>query len=625
MMTIEQVAGAITANRESFAIAFLQAQSGFSWDKQVSFYIVTQEVNIADAFLEALQYAQNKSFLDILIDILIQGRMENGSLKRAAAEQAVQSGRSAPLQAMINEALGFAQPDVLAKGLDNGIRWTGKINIDNNFKGTGILVAPHLMLTAWHVVSSLFTLDAGAWTPDPGGGAHIIVEFDDYNISAANNLRPHRIQQVGAHEKWCALFSKCHEDELNNRLPEDLSKLEGLWDYVVIRLAKAVGVERTWASPDANVVVPRKDEELILFQHPGGQPMKIGRNFLCLTEPPDYQTIPRLRFLHTANTLSGSSGGPCFDKNFRLFGLHQGEWVNQSINGLKANRGVPMSMILDDARKQGGFPLPDPSEIPIWQMETDNITEPVIGADAFQTIAWDCAINGKRKMINITGNPGTGKTFFAELLVYMLSNPGNLHIILSAEVISKIDVLKLAEKICTIAGAPAPDFSSVTNMDSTTNTWVKNDLVPKVLTSIDSIRNGRLVWISITDLNKFAIAGDQLTEFLLTIYQKLASTDWLRVVLDGVKPALPENILRMMAPARTAEITEADIETFFRRFFADMRKNIDEDVIKATVRECIRKYNRWLAEDSTTAMKKLSDEVVDKMESYVDQESNPTV
>lgn len=617
MMTLEQIAGAITANRDSFAIAFLQAQNNFTWDKQISFHIVTQKVNDTEAFLEALQYAEARSFLDPLLDVLIQGGLENGSLKRAATEKAAQSGQFAPLQAMINAAAGFAQPDVLAKGVDNGIRWTGKINIDNTFKGTGVLVAPHLMLTAWHVVQSLFNFNAGEWEPDPAAGPRITVEFDDYNISVANSLRPHRIQQVSGHEKWCALYSGCHKEELADRLPANKSELYGLWDYVVIRLAKAIGVERTWVSPDANVVVPRKDEELILFQHPGGQPMKIDRNVLCLTEPPDYQTVPRLRFLHKANALPGSSGGPCFDKNFRLFGLHQGEWIDQSGGGMKTNRGVPISMILDHARANGGFPAPDPSEIPIWRLETNNITEPVIGADAFQTIVWDCAINGKRKMINISGNTGTGKTFMVELLVYMLSNAGNLHIKLSAEVISKMDVLKLAENICTISGAPLPDFSSMVNMDSTTNTWVKNDLVPKVLTAIDGIRNGRLVWISITELNKFAIAGEQVSEFLLTIYEKLASTDWLRVVLDGVKPGLPENILRMASPARITEITDADIETFFRRFFAEMKSDVSDDVINATVKECSRKYNRWLDENSATAMKKLSDEVSDKMDSYV--------
>ena len=112
-------------------------------------------------------------------------------------------------------------------------------------------------------------------------------------------------------------------------------------DYAVLRLAQTPGMTRRWADLDARAVVPKADTHIVLLQHPGGYDLKWDQNDIVAPEVAWCQVIPRLRFLHRANAVGGSSGGPCFDRTFMLFGLHQGEWTRGK-TGLRINRGVPI-------------------------------------------------------------------------------------------------------------------------------------------------------------------------------------------------------------------------------------------------------------------------------------------
>ena len=153
-------------------------------------------------------------------------------------------------------------------------------------------------------------------------------------------------------------------------------------------------------------------------------------------------------------------------------------------------------------------------------------------------------------------------------------------------------------------------------MNATSVTWVKDELATKVINALDTARNGRQVWLSIAELNKFDIVGDLASEFLYALYEKALQTDWFRILLDGLKGSLPEPMLRSSVTYRIGLIVNEDIEHFFQRFFASLRLPVIEATLNAVVKECMINYNKWLNKNEETAMQQLAEDVANKMDSY---------
>src|SRR5207244_3829891 len=139
---------------------------------------------------------------------------EDGTLRQVHLEELP---GNATLQAIVNSARGFADPHALARGVTNGMRWTGKVLVDNQPLGTGVLVLPHLFLTAWHVVKGLFSQNAGQWEPDTAAADRLRIEFDDYLFRRRQRTIAQQPLAIGAHQNWCAFFRPCHAEELQQR------------------------------------------------------------------------------------------------------------------------------------------------------------------------------------------------------------------------------------------------------------------------------------------------------------------------------------------------------------------------------------------------------------------------
>ena len=373
MLPIEDIVEAVRASRAEFGRLFLEAQIAAVSDpaRRVAFEAVAQSGVDTDSFAEALRYAQAQGWLDPLVHAIVDDGREDGRLAQLLVTEKVNAGDAA-LQAIANVAAGFSQPEVAYRGYATVRHWTVKILIDGQPSGSGILIGPNLVLTAWHVVRTLFT-------PQPGGGydwdrtaaGRLHAEFDDFLafVRPGGALGPATTARIRAHRDWCVVFSRCHNDELLSRLPNDLTQLDGQWDYAIIRLEKAPGQERRWASLDARAAVPRAESQIVVFQHPAGQPMRLGQGQILKPDQNAAAAIPRLRFLHGANTVQGSSGGPCFDSAFMLFGFHQGEWAGASGNGGPKNRGIPLAGVIEHIKAQiRNLPTPDPSVTPIWRL-----------------------------------------------------------------------------------------------------------------------------------------------------------------------------------------------------------------------------------------------------------------
>jgi hypothetical protein len=614
-LTIDELVAALRISRAAFGDLYLQAQAmfGVPGPARKQFEAVGLAADDREAYRNALTVARANGWLDPLLDFIVAQGLEDGHLAQAFAEDASRKPGNAALQAMTNEAAGFANPHVNWRGHADGMRWTCKILVDGVAAGTGVLIGPHLVLTAWHVVKRLFTLTTGqGWVPDSSAAPRLQVEFDDFlaMVEREGPLRPTRTQVVGVHLEWCVAYSACHEDELGDSLPADLTKLEAVWDYAVLRLVNAPGLKRGFVRLDRRSVVPRPNEPVLVFQHPAGQPMKMREDAIAAEDPATKGAVPRLRFVHLANALPGSSGGPCFDKTFTLFGVHQGRWNVATGNGKVANRGVPVARIDEHIEQTGFLPDLDPDENPLWNLGVANNLLPVIGCEEFQLAIWRSAVTGGRRLFVISGSLGSGKTFRLKLLSAMLPASEHLKVTLDAAAISKLGVEELVAAICREAGAELPVLESPSELGSTGSTWLRDEVCAKLMAALDGARRHRLVWLSIAELDHFDIAEEATSQLLLLLYEQTRAVDWLRIVLDGMRSDIPFSLRDLTARERATEVTLEQIDTWFHRLMNELRIPPDAGIQLATKR-AKKSYDQALAGmRPETAMDALVEEVL---------------
>jgi V8-like Glu-specific endopeptidase len=150
--------------------------------------------------------------------------------------------------------------------------------------GTGFLVGPRLLLTAYHVI--------------PGEGF------------AVDQVLPH------------CLFRFNYEEDLQGKIVNGkgfravkaISPCEEL-DYIFIELEGSPGSELGWVSLQHGTV--KKGERVNIIQHPQGEPKQISlqNNFV--------EHVGENVIQYTTSTLPGSSGAPVFNDQWELVAMHQ--------------------------------------------------------------------------------------------------------------------------------------------------------------------------------------------------------------------------------------------------------------------------------------------------------------
>jgi hypothetical protein len=628
-LNIPEIVKGLCISRSEFGRIFVQAQMDLveNGAERQLFEVIARSGIDEDAFSEALAWAEQKQFLDTMLRAIVAEGLEDGRITAALTAEAIAAnqdpGRKAALQAITDLSRGFQRPEVFYRGVNIGMRWTVKIMVDGAFKGTGVLIGPHLVLTAWHVVASLFDPDTdparpNRFLPKNNGQGRLSVEFDDLSGILDSQQPAGGPKRVQAHAQWCAAHSECHPAELKDTLPQNLAELNGFWDYAVLRLAKTPGLERRWAALDARAVVPKERDPIVVFQYPGGQPLRFDPHMVAAPEAPVPRgVIPQLRFLHTTNALGGSSGGPCFDRTFMFFGLHQGKWIKTEGGGQTINRGVPILAFKEEIQQKiRNFPVPDPSESPVWKLSSSDPSAPeapIVGSESFQWLVWRSALTGKPRFILIGGAAHSGKTFRLSVLATMLPDSGHLKVALRADAISKLSAMDLAKAVCKAAGPIVPQFVPASDFNSSGGTWVRDELVEKVIETLNTVRSGRLVWLTIAELNRSDIQGEQASDFLLFLYERVRTADWLRIVLDDMKGDAPSSIRELTEPHRVENVTQLQIETYLSRAIAEF-KTPQADVVQAFAELAFKKYERWLFKSVTNPMEQLSDELIDTVE-----------
>lgn len=600
MFTAAQIAAAVTATRGEFAELFLRAQklANIPFGDRTQFNAVGTDADDRKSFQQAATLAIDNGWDEQLVDEMIESDRETGVLRQARATA------TASLQAMNNLIQGLQNPITASRGLDNASRWTGNVVIDHRPAGSGVLFAPHLFLTAWHVVKPLFTKSGGQYRLRANAAGRIKVAFDGV-LGVGGTVRPSRQpQELGVHQDWCPLFVPCHAAELHHRLPPNLATLSGNWDFAVIRLAKPIGLERNYAKLNGQAPVPRAGGTIHVVQYPSGPVQWWHSNSIVAAANGQQSHIPSLRFLHSVNATTGSSGSPCFDMDFELFGMHQGVWANgpAGTGAGATNRGVPISRIWETLEKTQ-LPTLDPIEAPVWTLGSEHNEAAVIGCDTFLGELWAATLPGGNRVLHLTNtssaddnNRGGGKTTRALVAEQVLSPVNHLKVVIDAPGAVKRPVEEFARLLCEKAGTTLPQHTALADVHSTPALWIKDHLLPAVVEGLAKARGTRLVWLILKNLDHCAVYGDGTSDLLYELYQQVLTVPWLRVILDGMSG----NFAEALKPLTTYHIvpgspnnpavSREDILTYLQRRTVQLQLTVGPPDLTVQARRLHREY-----------------------------------
>jgi hypothetical protein len=239
---------------------------------------------------------------------------------RTIAEQLSLAPNSKELESIIQNSVGLPDVEEWRKLMIQSELAVCRVEHPvGNGLGTGFLLGSNVIITNYHVLRKIIE--------NPTLSRGVSFRFDYKQLPNGSVLR--NGQQYGlAESNW--LIASSPNDEL---------------DYALIRTSGEPGKDsvagqhgapiRNWLKPFAYDF--QVGEPLLIIQHPDANPLKFAVGIVKDTK------ASASRIKHTANTLGGSSGSPCFNANWGLVAIHRAG--DRSVPPTY-NEGVPFSAIL---------------------------------------------------------------------------------------------------------------------------------------------------------------------------------------------------------------------------------------------------------------------------------------
>ncbi|WP_457812178.1 trypsin-like serine peptidase [Sinorhizobium meliloti] len=312
---------------------------------------VGDERDAAD-ILAALEYAKEKGFLGELCStagatLFTTAPAGGDGVVMAVAlvsDAGARSDAQITFEAIVNNRERFRDPDEVNAGLMRAQRCTCRVVVrqgTSRVTGTGFLIGPRLVLTNWHVVRSLLEplsaqdaaaanlATAEAWRARAGSAAALSVEFD----FTARAAQAGGVTRIPGSTNWFVAASSAEgsehakDENTGEPWPDDVAAFEPFDDFAVVEIAEPAGLDRHFYDI-IEVEPPPPRGNMVLLHHPGEYSMRlsygsfdVGAGFAGLLGgvPP----LTTARVLHNANSIGGSSGGPCLDLDMKPVALHQ--------------------------------------------------------------------------------------------------------------------------------------------------------------------------------------------------------------------------------------------------------------------------------------------------------------
>ena len=431
------------------------------------------------------------------------------------------------LQGIVDPRLGMFDMGRMTAGGVNARKRVCRVSValDPPVNGTGFLIGPQAVLTARHVVERVIEEEA-----ETQATRHelISVHFDE----VGPNFRTRR---CGVMPQWLIAGSPRHDLEAPNSRASALDEASAdefrdRLDYAVLRLDRPVGRERGYykLSETRQPSVGATQSAIGLYQHPAGGSMHSAFGVGETLWPKEVHT--RLR--HTAASIGGSSGGLIVDKAFEVVAMHQCSFVDEHDKPVM-NGAIPTACIA--ARRDRVEDIVGAPDY-LWRIATTG--EPVVGRDLFQQ-GVDAALTGDVRIICVRGGVDADQSFTTTLLRGMLDEASHLVAVLSGASLP-LDAIKLAEAIAmrlpvgAIGSLPRPE-----DADTALDAWMRDHLVPALLTAFRTAAGNRMLWLVLDDLDAHPVGEGTAARLLERLYAEAGVADFLRIVLIGQRTPPP--------------------------------------------------------------------------------------
>ncbi|MCC2981223.1 trypsin-like serine peptidase [Sphingomonas sp. IC4-52] len=373
--------------------------------------------------------------------------------------------------------------------------------------GSGVLVAPALVLTAWHVIA------VGPPGADQEPAPLIQVRLADGRVVAA---------EYPATEQ-----SSCTLPEWRNAIPGTDEEFTDYSDVALLRLREPAGATFGFARLGASDRPWPGRQWLTILQYPEGEyrGISFGRT----------QKIRGLtaRWAHDAAGAAGSSGGGCFDTSFLLAGIHQGRAADPSLGRMVPTARFPPTLV---RRIETG------DVAPLWSLGGTPDAPLVIGrsilVDAFRA-STDPASRARGiwiKRTNWRSLEGLGFSF--RVLGYLVSRTPDVRIVLvSFDALVSDHVQEVARRV-TEAGFPVPNPEAPpgTSEGQTQPEAVVAVRARLLAEAIDEEARRRGVRLFVFLEHPNVVFGDAARWAVAAFAEAVLKLDAIRVVLAGYEP-----------------------------------------------------------------------------------------
>ena len=299
--------------------------------------------------------------------------------------------------------------------------------------GTGFLVGPDVVLTAYHTLVD--HIDKGA-ARNPGPGRRYAI-FDYYEGDPLRSIDP--LPAVATCVKfaddWLLKSKPDMPDDGLFRQPDanQLVALPERLDFALVRLAEPIGKQtrrqaggerRSWLKLSAAALALAQDDRIIIPQHPNGYPQRIDFGRFSQADSVLDASLTRLRY--DTETDKGTSGAPCFDQNFRVVGMHNAAFMPDKVD-VKKNQAVRIERIVAAIGPIPGESDPEEAAVRLWNVSTMSEPRVILGRETLLDWLENAGAEQSRstsdrvyaaypKPSDLANSHGFGKTFTIEIL-----------------------------------------------------------------------------------------------------------------------------------------------------------------------------------------------------------------
>ncbi|MBN8471198.1 trypsin-like peptidase domain-containing protein [Corallococcus exiguus] len=500
-----------------------------------------------------------------LIAYLLRDAPKTPRLMQFLSRLGTQAADASPLQSLITYNGPMAPWTVFSAQMQKRGQQICRIEVEANAMGTGVLIAPDRVLTAYHVIATCFDAEGA---PLPSVGEKIRCRFDYVALADGTELLPGTA--VALRDDWLGPMSPGHpEDGIVLELPNPPDCLT-LLDYAVLNLAKPVGrapvgtgggQERGWVefpAGSSTTMTLEPDQPLVIGQHPAGHALHIAFG------PFKAMDTRQARLRYAVNTMKGASGAPCFDIRFGLVALHHAEVQNQQLN-----QGVPIWLIRDHIQSKGGFESQDlPGFVPLWQLPSG---APVLGRIEFQQILWTMgAAHSPKRILVVEGDDDSGCSFSIDIMKGLFS--GRPDVVMDYDMSAIQDkapdafLMDLARDLkLPVEGAPARP------VDRQSARWAST-LLFDWFTAAFALRypaevNGSFsIWIALDNFNRKTFVNDETLDILVRLLREVPHLAALRWLLIGGPPSLLTVLASLVEVDRTRAPGSDEVAEYLARY-----------------------------------------------------------